>query len=279
MKENFSLGYSPCPNDTFIFSALAERRIDPAPYDFDIRIADVEELNRRALEGRLDISKVSTSALLHLLKDYVILRAGGALGRGCGPLVVAREPFSMADLRDRTIAIPGKMTTAHMLLQLHGGFRGPRREMSFEKIMPAVARGDVDAGVIIHEGRFTYRSLDLHRVLDLGEWWEREKGLPLPLGAIIMKRSHGAKAARGVEEKIRESLISSMVHPEAPWPYIVAHAQEMEPEVIREHISTFVNDFSLDVGEEGERAVGVLLDSAARLAGVSLPESPLFRVD
>ncbi len=276
MKEVLSIGYSPCPNDTFIFFALAERRIDLAPYEFDIRIADVEVLNRNALKRGPDVTKVSVSALLHLLSDYVILRAGGALGRGCGPLVVAREPLSMRDLRDRSIAIPGEMTTAHLLLQLHGGLRGRRVEMSFEKIMPAVASGEVDAGVIIHEGRFTYGSSGLHLVLDLGAWWERETGLPLPLGAIIMKRSLGAAAAAAVEGKIRESLLFAKAHPDAAWPYIVEHAQEMEPDVIREHIETFVNDFSIDVGEEGERAVRVLLDAASGIAGVSLPDLPLF---
>lgn len=277
MNQVLRLGYSPCPNDTFIFYALQGGRIDTQPYQFDITLADVEMLNRGARESTLDITKVSTHAILHLLDDYSLLRAGGALGRGCGPLIVARKPCALGDLRDKSIAIPGKHTTANLLLQLCGFHEGPVIEMSFDRIMPAVASREVDAGLIIHEGRFTYPSMGLHQVIDLGEWWESRTGLPLPLGGIVIKRDLGTEAARIVEGKIRESLLYARSHPSEAWPYIRHHAQEMEPRVIQRHIDTFVNDFSLDVAEEGEKAIRYLLEAAAdREDGGSFSGKPIF---
>ena len=170
---------------------------------------------------------------MHLLDDYHLLRSGGAIGRGCGPLVVARERLSMEDLRDKRVAIPGKMTTANMLLRIQGIHQGRSVEMPFEKIMDAVSLGEVEAGVIIHEGRFTYGAKGLQLVCDLGEWWEAHTGLPLPLGGILIKRALGGETARRLEEMIRRSLLYARANPEEAWPYIRSHAQEMEPEVIR----------------------------------------------
>lgn len=267
MNRTLQLGYSPCPNDTHIFFALSEGRIDTEPYRFEVLLADVEVLNQRAYQHIPDITKVSIHAILHLLDEYCLLRSGGAMGRGCGPLVVAREPLSMEELRHKTIAIPGKWTTANFLLQFHGEHRGERIEMVFDQIMPAVACGEVDAGVIIHEGRFTYPAMGLQKVLDLGAWWETKTGLPLPLGGILIRRSLGPETARFVETKIRESLLYAREHPEEAWPFIRSHAQEMEPDVIRRHIDTFVNDFSLDMGTEGEKAIRYLLEAACSLTG------------
>ncbi|MFP5213586.1 MAG: 1,4-dihydroxy-6-naphthoate synthase [Acidobacteriota bacterium] len=277
MDKVLQLGYSPCPNDTFIFYGLAEGAIDTSPYRFDITLADVEALNQRARLQALDITKVSIHAILHLLENYWLLGAGGAIGRGCGPLVVAREKLTMEELRDRPMAIPGRLTTANLLLQLTSMHRGPLIEMCFDQIMPAIAEGRVDAGVIIHEGRFTYPLLGLNLVLDLGAWWEGETGFPLPLGGIIMKRDLGSETARLVEDKIRESLRFAWKNSDAAWPYIREHAQEMEPDVIRSHIDMFVNDFSLNVGDEGERAVRFMLEAAARQEGLTLPDKPIFR--
>jgi 1,4-dihydroxy-6-naphthoate synthase len=276
MDKVMRLGYSPCPNDTFIFFALAQGLVSLAPYRIQVFLADVEVLNQAGMRQALDITKTSMNALIHLLDNYWLLRAGGAVGRGCGPLVVARQQMNMDELRDKTVAIPGRLTTAHLLLQLEGSHRGPRIEMEFSRIMEAVATGQVDAGVIIHEGRFTYSSLGLKLILDLGEWWEEHTGLPLPLGGILMKRSLGPHAAQLVENKIRESLLYSKAHPGKAWPYIREYAQEMEPRVIQQHIDMFVNDFSLDLGEAGEQAVRRLLEAACRQQGMSLPGKPIF---
>jgi 1,4-dihydroxy-6-naphthoate synthase len=276
MNRLLSLGYSPCPNDTYIFYAMANGRIDTDPYRFDILLSDVEVLNRKARQNALDITKVSISAVLNCLDDYCLLRAGGAIGRGCGPLVVAGNPVTMDEIKDLPIAVPGRMTTANLLLELHGVHRGPCIEMPFDRIMQAVALGEVAAGVIIHEGRFTYAAQGLSLVLDLGQWWEKEMAAPLPLGGIIVKRELGRETARFVEEKIRESLLYARSNPEDAWPYICSHAQEMEPGVIRQHIDMFVNDFSLDVGEEGERAIRLLVEAAKRRSNLALPQKQIF---
>jgi 1,4-dihydroxy-6-naphthoate synthase len=276
MGKILRLGYSPCPNDTFIFFALAEGQIDVAPYRFEITLADVEVLNHQARQQVPDITKVSISAVLHLLDEYWLLRSGGAIGRGCGPLVVTREKLSVADLRDKCLAIPGEMTTANLLLQLTGAHRGKCTVMPFDRIMKAVSEGEADAGVIIHEGRFTYPTMGLKLVLDLGEWWERETGFPLPLGGILIRRELGSETAKFVDRKIRESLVYARAHPDEGWPYIKAHAQEMADDVIARHIDTFVNEFSLDVGKEGERAIRILLEAAARQQGIPFPRKPLF---
>ncbi len=276
MRKNLLLGYSPCPNDTFIFFALAEGRIETAPFRFEITLADVEILNQQARKGVPDVTKVSFSAVLHLLDDYCLLRSGGALGRGCGPLVVARERLTRDDLRDKSIATPGQLTTAHLLLEMTGFHRGRCVVMPFDRIMKAVTEGEVDAGVIIHEGRFTYPNMGLHRVLDLGEWWEQETGLPLPLGGILIRRDLGIETARFVDQKIRESLGYARSHPEEAWPYVKTHAQEMAADVIERHIATFVNDFSLEVGEEGERAIRQLLEAGMKQQGLSIPSKPVF---
>ena len=273
--KTLTLGYSPCPNDTFIFRAMAEKKIE-LPFELDILLADIEMLNRRASEGSLDISKISASAALGILDRYWLLRAGGAMGRGCGPLVVSAKPAGMKDLRDATIATPGEMTTASLLLRLEGTHRGRRVPMQFDLIMPAIASGEVDAGVIIHEGRWTYRSCGLHEVLDLGRWWERETALPLPLGAIAVKRDLGAETAAAVEGKIRESLVFSLKDREGAWPYIERHAQEMSPEVIGLHIDAFVNEFSLDAGAEGEKAMKTLLEAACKLDDRPSPKKSPF---
>ena len=276
MNKTLRLGYSPCPNDTYIFFALANGRIDTAPYQLEVSLADVELLNQQARQHLLDITKVSISAVLHLLDDYWLLRSGGAIGRGCGPLVVARRNLTLEDLKGKAIAVPGTLTTAHLLLQLTGAHQGDCVPMAFDRIMQAVSDGNVDAGVIIHEGRFTYHEWGLTRVLDLGAWWEEAAGLPLPLGGILIKRDLGAQTARFVDEKIRESLLYANSHPHEAWPYIKSHAQEMADEVIRQHIETFVNEFSLDPGKEGERAIRFLLEAAAKQQRLALPQKPVF---
>jgi len=254
--RTLTLGYSPCPNDTFIFFALANNRIDTRNLRFREILEDVETLNQRARRAELDITKVSFHALGYLRDDYVLLRSGGALGKGCGPLVVAREAYSMEDLRGKTIAIPGRLTTAFLLLQLFDPALGAQISvMPFHAILDAVKNGGVDAGLIIHESRFTYQAAGLKEVLDLGSWWEGLTGLPIPLGGIIAKRSLGAACIGNISACIRDSIRYALEKPEEPKGYIRQHAQELDGAVIEQHIKLYVNNYSLDLGDDGIRAV------------------------
>lgn len=265
MADTLRIGFSPCPNDTFIFHALATGTI-PWPGGLDVTLADVEELNAMAAEGRLDVVKVSAAAVAGILDEYVLLRAGGAMGYGVGPVLVGRDGAGgLAALDGRTVAIPGRRTTAALLFGLccrEAGVSVRLAPMVFDQVMPAVAAGRADAGVVIHEGRFTYGEHGLARILDLGAWWETHTGLPIPLGAIAMRRSLGEAVAQAMNTAIRQSLLAARANPQGAWNYIRRHAQEMDEAVIREHIRTFVTDHSLDVGKAGERAMVRLLDEA-----------------
>ncbi len=255
------VGYSPCPNDTFLFYALVHGRVDTGGYVFEPVLEDVETLNRWALEGRLPMSKVSYGVVDRVADRYWCLRSGGALGRGCGPLVVVRSPVSLEDLSGGVIAVPGLHTTANRLLELRTGGRPLRRvAMVFHQIMPAVASGRVDAGVVIHEGRFTYRRHGLTVVEDLGQWWERTTGCPIPLGGILLRRGLSGVDPLAVQQALRRSVEYALAHPEEPMAYVRAHAQEMDPGVIRQHIELYVNRYTVDLGEDGMRAVETLFD-------------------
>lgn len=264
MSVKLKLGYSPCPNDTFIFHGLATGLVN-WPGGLDITLADVEELNSLAGTGELDVVKVSVAAAAGILDEYVLLRAGGAMGYGVGPIVVAGRERSLESLDGETVAIPGHNTTANLLFGLccrDAGISVTLKEMVFDEVMPAVASGDVAAGVVIHEGRFTYQEHGMTKLLDLGAWWEKHSGLPIPLGAIAIRRSLGEDTARRMNEAIRQSLLGSRANPDGARDYIKAHAQEMDDGVIREHINTFVTDYSLDVGDSGADAVERLLREA-----------------
>jgi 1,4-dihydroxy-6-naphthoate synthase len=276
MTRSLTLGYSPCPNDTFIFDALVHRRIPLSDLVFHERLDDVETLNNLALRGILDLTKVSYHAFGHLRHDYALLRSGGALGRGCGPLVVASRPLSMDQLRHQRIAIPGQLTTANLLLQLFGEDFGEVVPMPFDRIMDTVARGELPAGVIIHESRFTYQELGLHRVLDLGQWWEETTGQPIPLGGILVKRALGPQLIAEIDAALRRSIEFAFAHPEASRSYIKAHAQELSDSVIDNHIRLYVNDFSLDLGQEGLAAVTTLLTRAEQRNLIPPCDLPLF---
>ncbi len=277
--RTLELGYSPCPNDTFIFHALIHGKLlgnTLAPLEFRERLEDVETLNYMALSGGLDITKVSFGVIAQVLEDYCLLRSGGALGRGCGPLVVAREPVTMESLKGKKIAIPGTNTTAFLLLRLFDPALGENAVvMSFDLIMDAVKDGQVDAGLIIHEGRFTYKDHGLSEIMDMGRWWEDTTGKPIPLGGIIAKRDIGRDTLLQVEALIRESLSHALKNPDEPMDYIRQHAQEMSDSVMREHIKLYVNDFSLDLGAEGEDAVRELFRMARERGllkgGVTMP--------
>jgi 1,4-dihydroxy-6-naphthoate synthase len=259
-----SLGFSPCPNDTFVFHALVHGLVDgPAVSPV---LADIDVLNAHALRGDLDVVKVSYGVLPQL-RSYTLLSSGGALGRGCGPLVLTASPASADSLRGARIAVPGEQTTAYLLLRLWDPGFASVDVMPFDRIMPAVRRGDVDAGLVIHEARFTYPSYGLHLVADLGDWWESETGLPIPLGAIVARRSLDVA---GIEAAVRASVEYAWAHPEASRDYVLAHSQELAPDVVDAHIALYVNDFTRDLGDEGRRAVDELLRRAAALPAPTL---------
>lgn len=262
------LGFSPCPNDTFAFHALVHGLVElPEGVEISPFIADVEELNRRALAGELEITKLSAYALGWVQERYQLLDAGAALGRGCGPLVVAREELSPEQLMQTTILVPGMLTTAHLLLGLWLG-RKPRVEaVSFEKVMELVAGGQFRAGVIIHEGRFTYQGYGLRCIQDLGEWWEETTGLPIPLGVIAARRDLEDGLVRAMDQAISTSVKMAQANPQLSREYVRAYAQELAPDVVEAHIALYVTDYSVCLGEEGRAAVQELL-SRARAAGM-----------
>ncbi|MBX7221813.1 MAG: 1,4-dihydroxy-6-naphthoate synthase [Blastocatellia bacterium] len=261
-----TLGYSPCPNDTYIFGALALGLVRIPGLEFEIRLEDVETLNQLALRETLDVTKVSYAVIAAGLEtQYQILSSGGALGRGCGPLIVSRTPLTPVELATKRVVTPGKRTTAHLLTRLFAPQLTDIQSLPFDHIMPAVAAGEFDAGVIIHESRFTFSQYGLHQVVDLGDWWEHTTGKPIPLGGILAKRSLGAETISALEHGIAESLTFARTHPELVQPYISQHAQEMSLQVQAQHIGLYVNEFSLDLGPEGWAAVNELLTRAKAL--------------
>jgi 1,4-dihydroxy-6-naphthoate synthase len=276
MTHPLTLGFSPCPNDTFMFYPLVHGLVDTAGLTFRERLEDVETLNRLALAGELDVTKVSYHALGHIRDHYALLRSGSALGRGCGPLLVAREAINPANLRGKRIAVPGLYTTALLLLRL----LDPRLDdfvvMPFNEIMDAVLTGTVDAGLIIHESRFTYQDLGLHKLVDLGEWWEAESGLPIPLGGIVARRSLGAKTIAVIERALQDGVAYARSHPAEAASYIRKHAQEMSDEVCAAHIGLYVNDFSAELGAEGERAIAELMRRAEESGIIPRSDKNLF---
>lgn len=274
MAPDLQLGLSPCPNDTFIFHALLHGRVKPPSaraMRFTPAFADVQKLNEQALAGSLPVTKVSAGVLPHILDKYRILDSGAALGWGCGPVVVAKKgtPPTAAS----RVAIPGRHTTAAMLLDLHGAYQGERMEMRFDRIMPALANAEADVGVLIHEGRFTYSDAGLIKLIDLGQWWEEQFHMPLPLGVIVVRRDVDEPEA--IAAAIAASVDHAWQNPLESRAFIREHAQELEPAVIEAHIRTFVTDFSRNLGPQGRQAVLRLLGSQTP-AGQRLTEADIF---
>lgn len=257
-----TLGFSPCPNDTFIFDAMVNNKIDTKGLKFNTRLEDVETLNKWALEGKLDITKLSYGVLPKVLHQYELLNSGSALGRGCGPLLIAKKPIDKANIKDCKIAIPGINTTANLLFSTAFPEAKNKEILVFSDIENAVLDGRVDAGVIIHENRFTYQQRGLVKIIDLGEYWESTTGSPIPLGGIVIRKSLPAELKQQVDKLIHDSLQESFKHYPTLSPFITSHAQEMEESVMRQHIELYVNDFSLDLGEAGRAAVDKLMAAA-----------------
>ena len=287
--RGIEVGFSPCPNDTFLFHALVTEKVPTPGIRWQPRIEDVEVLNRLALERKLPVTKISFHAYGHVRDSYALLSSGAALGRGCGPLLVARKDAlafvsgrraslpGARGLLDARIAIPGQWTSAALLLRLYAPELTPGQlvEMPFHRIMESVARGEADAGLIIHESRFTYQDHGLLSLVDLGAWWEEKTGLPIPLGGIVADRRLGREALRTVEDSLRKSVIHARLHPEESTEYVRRHAQEISAEVIRAHIDLYVNDFTEDLGVEGRKAVSVLFKKAEEEGIVPRYHGPL----
>ncbi len=253
-----SLAFSPCPNDTFIFHSLVHGCSDHFGVHFDTpTLADVETLNNWAVQGKYDVTKLSFHAYGHVRDQYQLLNAGAALGRGCGPLLVSQD--GTIDFKRATIAIPGELTTAAMLLKLFADNPVNTKIMFFADIMDAVLKGEVDAGVIIHESRFTYDGLGLKCVEDLGRWWEKYSGFPIPLGGIAAKKTLGPNVIHSIDQAISASISYGHSHPAESLPYITQNSQEMAAEVVASHIKLYVNSFSTDLGKEGLAAIDFLL--------------------
>ena len=249
-----TLGFSPCPNDTFMFDALVHAKVDTEGLEFEVVMEDVEALNQRALNNDLDVTKLSYHAFLHCVQDYALLNSGSALGRDCGPLLIHRKGNAPLTA-DSKIAIPGKNTTANLLLSIAFPHLQIKEEMLFYDIEQAVIDGRVEAGLIIHENRFTYQEKGLEKIQDLGAFWETETGLPIPLGGIVVKRDLPLEVQQKLQRVLKRSVQYAFDHPKSAKEYIRCYAQEMDEQVMYEHIKLYVNDFSLDLGVEGKRAV------------------------
>lgn len=270
------LGFSPCPNDTFIFDAMLHGRIDTEGLTFKVTMADVEELNRLAFANALHMTKLSFHAYAHVFERYILLNAGSALGTNCGPLLISKRPMGDVDVNGLRVAIPGKFTTANFLM----GFAFPKAtdkvEYIFSDIEDAVQCGEVDAGVIIHENRFTYADRGFHKIKDLGEHWEQRTGHPIPLGGIAVHRRLSPALRLKLDRVLRRSVEHAMAHPSDSLDFTRRHAQEMDVEVMRQHIALYVNDHSVDLGEKGRKAVWQMYAEGARIAGFPRVEGAIF---
>ncbi len=271
-----SLGFSPCPNDTFIFDALVHKKIDTEGLDFEIIMEDVEALNDRAFRVDLDVTKLSYHAFAHLLKDYVLLDSGSALGNNCGPLLIAKKQLTASEVNVATIAIPGKYTTANFLLSLAFPEAQNKEAMLFSRIEDAVLNEDVQAGLIIHENRFTYQEKGLVKVMDLGAYWETETKQPIPLGGIVIRRALPKDIQQKVERVIRRSVEFALANPEQTMDFVKPYAQEMDESVMLQHIELYVNDYTVSLAKEGRVAVDHLFEMAKSKAIIPSVIEPIY---
>jgi len=252
---NFTLGFSPCPNDTFIFDALVNKKIDTEDFDFKVRLEDVETLNNLAKNEALDFTKISYGVLPLVTKKYTVLNSGGALGNGVGPLLISQTPVDFNEVENYAIAIPGENTTAHLLFSL--AFPNAKRKIfkRYDEIENAVLESENVLGVIIHENRFTYMERGLYKIIDLGNFWEEKTSFPIPLGGIVAKRTIDEKKLMQVDSLIRESIEYAFEHYPLITDYVKQHSQEMEEDVMKKHIDLYVNKYSINLGENGRKAV------------------------
>ena len=273
-----TLAYSPCPNDCFMFDAMVHGRIDTEGLDFDVRLLDIDALNTAAFAGEFDATKLSFHAYAYCADRYVLLDAGSALGNNCGPLLISKRDIPRAEVAAGgvRIAIPGRFTTANFLCGLAFPQAQDKTPMIFSDIEPAVLEGRFDAGVIIHENRFTYEAKGLKKIIDLGEFWEDETGAPIPLGGIVVRRGLGDDVKQVLNRVMRRSVEYAFAHRAASLPYVRAHAQEMSEEVMYKHIDLYVNEYSVDLGREGRRAIELMFARANAVGLIPGAGSPLF---
>lgn len=262
---NFSLGFSPCPNDCFIFDALVHKKIDTHGIDFTVVMEDVEALNNKAFKQELDVTKLSYHAFIYLTQNYALLNSGSALGFNCGPLLVKDSKNELKDINSASIAIPGKYTTANFLLSLAFPNAKNKKELLFSDIEEAVLSHQVDAGLLIHENRFTYEEKGLEKIIDLGEFWDSLIHAPIPLGGIVVKKSIDTKLQKTIDGLIKQSVEFAFANPESCMDFVKQHAQEMSEEVMKKHIALYVNDFSLDLGTIGKNAIQLLFNKASEI--------------
>ena len=260
-----SLGFSPCPNDTFIFDALVNNKIDTEGLAFDVVLEDVQTLNQWALEGKLDFSKISYGVLPLVAENYILLNSGGALGKGVGPLLITNSNSEITNWKDASIAVPGKNTTAHLLFSLAYPNAVNKQFMVFHEIEDAVLSGKVDAGVIIHENRFTYQDKGLKKIMDLGEYWEQQLNVPIPLGGIIANKRIDKELSLKVDRLIKKSLEYAFANYPFITDYVKQYAQEMSEAVMKQHIDLYVNNYSLGLGDDGKKAVLKLMEVFAQI--------------
>jgi 1,4-dihydroxy-6-naphthoate synthase len=250
-----TLGFSPCPNDTFIFDAMIHGKIDTEGLEFEVLLADVEELNQKAFKGELDVTKLSYHAYAFLIDTYVLLNSGSALGHNCGPLLIARKSLTTTEVNQAKIAIPGKFTTANFLLGLAYPEAKLKEEVLFSEIEQKVIQGEVDAGLIIHENRFTYQDKGLVKIVDLGEYWETSTRMPIPLGGIVVNRALPLAIQQKVNRVMFKSVAYAFQNPESSKEFVRAHAQEMDEKVMYQHINLYVNEYTRVLGNKGKNAV------------------------
>lgn len=273
---NLTLGFSTCPNDTFIFDAMVHNRVDTEGLTFETVMADVEELNRLAFAGEIDITKLSYAAYAQLTSQYVLLDAGSALGRNNGPLLISKTKIFPDEIPDLRIAIPGEHTTANLLLSVAYPNVKEKKEYLFSDIEEVVLSGEMDAGLIIHENRFTYQKRGLKKVIDLGEYWEETTGSPIPLGGIVVNRNLPREVQEKVNRVMKRSVEYAYEQPDASYPFVKLYAQEMEESVMRSHIDLYVNEFTRNLGDEGKQAVRTLYSKAEELDIIPKMERSIF---
>ncbi len=269
---NLNIAYSPCPNDTFIFEALVHNRISN-DFSWQVALEDIKTLNSWAKDGHYDVLKVSFASLPYILEDYELLPYGAALGRGVGPLVISKDPhMRMHDLNGKRIATPGANTTAHFLFDFANNAIVEKEHILFHEIEDGVLMGKYDAGIIIHENRFTYQDKGLHKVIDLGDHWEKITDAPIPLGGIVVRRSLDNAVKVKIQDQLKASIRYAFRHKEAVMPYVRSHAQAMEEAVMEQHIQLYVNEFTQDLGLKGRQAIDIFMNELAKMRDIEISQ-------